>query len=300
MNEKAAGGSISILAAGILWGTMGLFVRGLSADGFTSMEIVALRSFGALLFMFIGIFLYNRKLFKIRLKDCWCFIGTGILSLTFFNFCYFRTIMMTSMSVAAILLYTAPILVVLMSAVLFKEKLTGKKMAAMCIAFLGCAFVTGIVGGEGLILSPMGILIGLGSGLGYALYSIFGRYALERGYQSMTISFYTFLFATIGTLFLVPVKDIAAKLAVGNVRNDVLLILGIAFFATVLPYILYTLGLSKVENGKASIMASIEPVVATLLGIIVFHESMTVTGIVGVLLVMGAIILLNLKERASS
>lgn len=293
MDTKLASGSI--ILAGILWGTMGLFVRGLSADDFTSMEIVSLRVLAALLLMAVVILLYKKELFRIRLRDCWCFIGTGILSLTFFNFCYFHTIVITSMSVAAILLYTAPIIVVLLSALLFKEKINGKKIGAMFLAFLGCVFVTGIIGGEGLTISPTGILIGLGSGLGYALYSIFSRYAIERGYESFTISFYTFLFAAVGILFLVPVRETATKLVNGNTGQDLLLVFGIALIATVLPYILYTFGLSRVENGKASIMASIEPVVATLLGILIFGESLTAAGTIGVVLVLAAIILLNLK-----
>ena len=293
MSTKAASGGI--ILAGILWGTMGLFVRGLSADEFSSMEIVALRVLAALLLMGIVILLYNKKLFRIRLRDCWCFIGTGVFSLTFFNFCYFQTIVMTSMSVAAILLYTAPIIVVLLSSVLFKEKVSVKKIGAMLLAFLGCVFVTGIIGGEGLTISPTGILIGLGSGIGYALYSIFSRYAIERDYESFTISFYTFLFAAVGTLFLIPVRETVAKLVNGNTGRDLLLVFGIALIATVFPYILYTLGLSRVENGKASIMASIEPIVATLLGILVFGEHMTAVGTIGVLLVLAAIVLLNLK-----
>ncbi|MFT3982569.1 MAG: EamA family transporter [Lachnospiraceae bacterium] len=291
MNTKVASGSI--ILAGILWGTMGLFVRGLSADHFTSMEIVALRVLGALLLVTVIILFYNRKLFEIRMRDCWCFAGTGIFSLTFFNLCYFQTIIMTSMSVAAILLYTAPIIVVLLSAVLFKEKLNRKKIGAMLLAFLGCVCVTGIIGGEGLTISPTGILIGLGSGLGYALYSIFGRYAIERGYESLTISFYTFLFASVGTIFLIPVRETASKLIHGDAGRNLLLVFGIALIATVLPYILYTIGLSHVENGKASIMASIEPVVATLLGIFVFGENLTAAGTVGMILVLAAIMMLN-------
>ncbi len=295
MNKKIA--TVCVLSSGVLWGTMGLFVRGLSSDGFESFEIVELRVLSALLMMAVAILLYDRKLFKIRIKDIWCFIGTGIFSLTFFNGCYFTTIMMTSMAVAAILLYTAPIMVVLLSAVLFHEKLNRKKVGAMLVAFLGCVLVTGIVGGTGLTISPTGILIGLGSGLGYALYSIFGRYALERRYHSFTISFYTFLFASISTLIIVPINVTMDKLINTNVSEHLLLAAGLALFATVLPYILYTIGLSGVENGKASIMASVEPVVAALLGIIVFKERLTVIGILGMILVLLAVVLLNQKEK---
>lgn len=292
---------ISILLAGILWGSMGLFVRGLNAGGFDSMEIVEIRVFFSSIIMGLFIFFYDKSLFKIRLKDIWCFIGTGVVSLTFFNLCYFRTILMTSLSVAAILLYTAPIFVVLLSALLFKEKITRNKVWAMILAFVGCFFVTGIVaplftnGLSSMSISVKGILIGLGSGLGYALYSIFGRYALEREYSSMTISFYTFMFSLIATLIIKPPISVVNKLVGGDVLKNLLLSVGICLFATIFPYLLYTFGLKGVENGKASIMASIEPVVATLIGIIVFRESLSFSGIIGVVMVLAAIVLLNRK-----
>ena len=297
MNKKFA--SASILMAGTLWGIIALFVRGLNANGFESMEIVALRGFGALLLMFVGLLIYDRTLFRIKMKDIWCFVGTGVLSLTFFNLCYFKTMMLTSLSVAAILLYTAPAIVVVLSAFLFKEKITVKKIVCLCVAFLGCAFVTGILNEGGSDLSWQGILVGLGAGLGYALYSIFGRYAIERGYSTFTISFYTFLFSSIGTLPLVKLGHIKEVIVESDGMKCVLLLLGFALISTVLPYLLYTIGLTQVENGKASIMASIEPVVATLLGIFVYGENLTVQGTIGILLVLGAIVFLNMNEKSN-
>ena len=290
---------ICILLAGILWGSMGLFVRGLNADNLKSLEIVEIRSLVSTIIMGLFVLFYDRSLFKIKLKDLWCFIGTGVFSLTFFNLCYFQTILMTSMSVAAILLYTAPIIVVLLSAIFFKEKITGSKVTAMILAFAGCFFVTGLVGNiisggmSGMTLSYKGILIGLGSGLGYALYSIFSRFALERGYGSMTISFYTFLFSSAATMIICKPAPIIGKIISGHTSKDILLCAGIALIATVLPYIFYTYGLRGVENGKASIMASVEPVVATIIGIIVFNEHITWDGIIGILMVLSAIVILN-------
>ena len=299
--------------AGALWGMMGLFVRNLAADGLTSLEIVVLRSIGSTILM-LAILLVtdavNRRknskyksLFRIKLKDIWCFIGTGIVSLTLFNLCYFTTIQMTSMAVAAILMYTSPIFVVIFSAILFGERITGKKIVALVLAFAGCALVTGIVSvnaGEGMVMPVKGILLGIGSGVGYALYSIFGRYALERGYRSETITFYTFLFAAIGICivspFLCPIPEIVTKLAGGNTAKDILLIIGQSLLSTVLPYLLYTKGLSGLENGMAGIIASVEPVVAAILGMVVYGERLTVSGYVGVALVLGGIVILNMQS----
>lgn len=295
MNKRIA--SACIVAAGILWGLIALFVRSLNANGLDSTDIVGLRSFGALILMLVGLLLYDRSLLIIRWRDWWCFAGTGILSLTFFNWCYFKTIVLTSLSVASILLYTAPAIVVVLSAFLFHERLTAKKIVCLVVAFAGCVLVTGVFGGVGAGLSVKGILIGLGAGLGYALYSIFGRYAIERGYSSFTISFYTFLFSVIGTLPLVKVKTIVDKIVETGTVKNLLLIGGLALISTVLPYLLYTLGLMQVENGKASIMASVEPVVATLLGILLFGESLSAPGVLGMVLVLGSVAALNLREK---
>ena len=179
---------------------MGLLVRPLNEIGLVTMDICFLRGFVTFVVMLAGLLLFDRDSLKIRLRDIWCFIGTGTLSVTFFNFCYFRTITLTSLSVAAVLLYTAPAFVMVMSFFLFKESMTKKKVIALIVAFIGCILVSGVITGGG-DLNARGILVGLGAGFGYALYSIFGRYALQRGYNSLTITFYTFLFATFCTVF---------------------------------------------------------------------------------------------------
>ncbi len=286
--------AIYVLLAGILWGFMGVLVRTLNEQGLGSMEICFLRGAVTFVVMLGGLLVLNRKALVIRWKDVWCFIGTGAFSVAFFNFCYFKTMTLTSLSVAAVLLYTAPAFVMLMSAFLFKEKLSGRKLLALLFAFLGCAFVSGIAGGRGT-LSAVGILYGLGAGFGYALYSIFGRYALIKGYGSVTISFYTFLFSAIATFFFADVQTVISVMgsSSGLLVKTVLLVL----LVTLLPYLSYTKGLNGMENGAASVLASIEPVVATLVGILLYKETLSVWNVLGIGLVLGSIVLINLKEK---
>ncbi len=275
-----------VLAAGILWGCIGLFIRTLNGAGLYALEIVALRSVVTCIFMAVVVAVYNRSLFQIRLKDLWCFIGTGICSVVFFNACYFQAISLTSLSIAAVLLYTAPTFVMIMSYFLFKEQFTARKGIALLLTFLGCVLVTGVVTAPGTI-TGMGILVGLGAGFGYALYSIFSRFCINRGYHSMTITFYTFLFASIGTFFLADISSICTTIS----QSPTVLGYGVALgiISTVIPYLLYTFSLTYVENGKASIIASIEPVTATLLGILIFQEKADFFGIVGMLLVLAGL-----------
>ncbi len=281
-----------IILAGMLWGIIGIFIRRLEELGIHSMEIVTVRLIftAAVMLVFLGV--YDRKLLKIRLRDSWCFLGTGVCSIVFFNYCYFKTITLTSLSIAAILLYTAPMIVMLLSVLLFKEKLTKVKFIAMILAFGGCCLVTGIFQGSANISLP-GLLTGLGAGLGYALYSIFGRFALNKGYHPLTIMAYTFLFGSIGAAPITNLKQLGTI-----ITHNAGLSLYLLFFttiSTILPYLFYTVGLSYVENSRASIMASIEPVVATCIGVLVFQERLSLTGLLGISMVVGAIIILNRK-----
>ena len=274
-----------IAAAGVLWGILGIFVRPLNARGLASMDIVFLRSLTASVVLFPGLLIFDRKKMKIRLKDFWCFLGTGIGSIVFFNYCYFTAVRMMSLAAAAVLLYTAPAFVMLMSAALFHEKMTGRRALSVLLTFAGWVFVTGLAGSGGV--SAGGILVGFGAGFGYALYTIFGHYAIERGYDSLTITFYTFLVAAAASLFMVRLPHVAGALFGSAVTVGYVLCLGIV--STILPFLLYTLGLHFVQGGRASVIASVEPVTAALVGIFLYHESLTAQTAIGIAFVLGGI-----------
>ena len=204
---------------------------------------------------------------------------------------------MTSLAVAAVLLYTSPIFVMLFSAVLFHEALTPRKLVALVVTFIGCVFVAGVFGGENAY-SPLGIFIGICSGVGYALYSIFGRFALEKGYSSVTISEYTFVFATISAVPLSMIWQAAPLLAQPQTLVGAL---GIGVLCCVFPFILYTQGLAGVETGKAAILATMEPAVAAVLSFLLYRESLFNLKGVGILLIFAAVAMLNqpAKKKAA-
>ncbi len=287
--------SLMIILSGCLWGTMGLFVRKLNEMGLASMEIVEMRCIVAAVILFPMIFFRDRALLHLRKRNLPPLVASGIFSIVFFNYCYFSTISLMNLSVAAILLYTAPIFVMILSLVLFREKLTGEKGIALVMAFAGCCLVSGI-GSSDTTLSWQGLLLGLGSGLGYALYSIFSRYSINQGLGSVTITVYTFLFAAIAGAFLTDFsvyQEAFANYGVGFLVFAVLYTL----ITTVAPYLLYTTGLSHVENGAASVMASVEPVVATCLGFLVFSETPSLSVVAGIVLVLVALGVLNFEGK---
>ena len=288
MKKKTSLSVIMILLAASGWGLIGVFSRPLSAAGLSSVQMTFIRSIIVTIGMGLLLLIKDRTLFLIKLKDFWLFLGTGIISIVFFNVCYFSAIGMTTLATASILLYTAPCFVMLMSAVFFKEKVTVQKLAALVLAFLGCMLVSGFAGGE---ISPIALLIGIGSGLGYASYSIFGKVALQK-YHTFTVIFYTFL---VSSVCLLPFAGLTGVItAFSTDIQTVLLALGLGIISTFMPYICYTAGLQHVEAGKASVLAFAEPMVATIAGILLFHEQLHLKNAVGIGLIFGAIILLNI------
>ena len=93
MNGKTKLAPGAVLLAGALWGSMGIFVRRYNAEGLDSLQIVGIRAVGTALILFVYLMALNRKLLKIHLKDFWCFLGTGLCSIVFFNYCYLCIVM---------------------------------------------------------------------------------------------------------------------------------------------------------------------------------------------------------------
>lgn len=295
-STSQTGGVLLILLAGIFWGSMGLFVRRLEALGFDAFQITAVRlRFAALGFCLI-LLLRGPKGFRIAPRDLPLFLGLGLGSILFFTLCYFTAISIMPLSTAAILLYTSPIWVTLLSALLFHERLTPLRLLALALAFGGCVLVSG-PGGE---LSLRGLLIGLGAGLGYGLYSILGTIALRR-YSPLTVTAWTFLIAGLGSAFLRSPLGVWAKLqalpAETPVWSLLLFFALMALVTAVIPFLSYTLGLRTVAPGRAAILATVEPLVATLFGALVFHEPLTLLSALGIALILSAVVLLNGKKE---
>ena len=283
--------TLCTIFAGVLWGTISVFLKNLSSSGLSLIQITACRAIFSSFFLFVYFFVKDKNLLKIKLKDIWMFVGTGVVSLTFFSLCYFSTILESGASIAVILLYTSPIFILLLSAILFKEKITKIKLFALIFTFVGCIFVTGI-GGENH-LSAKGLFIGLCAGFGYALYSIFSRFALKK-YKPLTVTFYTFVFSSISLLPFCNIVEICSSFS----EKSLLFLIGIALVCTVLPYIFYTFGLSGLETGKAAILVTVEPLVGSLIGIFVWKENLDMLKLIGIIMIFIAVILINLNCKS--
>ena len=294
MEKKGYLGDILIIIAGLFWGSMGIFVRHLNDLGFSSIQVACLRLTTAGILFALILLIKDRKGFKIALRDIPLFLALGLVSILFFTCCYFTAIrLMTMSTAAAILLYTSPIWVMVLAIIFLKEKFTIHKLIALILAFAGCILVSGF-GGK---VTVMGILVGLGSGLGYGLYSIFGTFALKK-YSPYTVTCYTFLIAGLGSIFVADPVDLVSKIsAVENKPALFGFVLLTAVVTAVIPFLLYTLGLNMTTAGKAAVLATVEPAAATLFGFFVMKETVGPVAIAGILLVFAAIIVLSLRKK---
>jgi len=286
--QKKVPAAAAVLAGAALWGLIGLWNRRLMAAGLSPLSIVTVRNSGGCVLLSLFFLVRDRSVFRVERRHLKYFFGTGVVSVLFFTLCYFSCQQLCSLAAASILLYTAPSFVVLLSAVLWREPVTKKKLMALALTLIGCACVCGVFSG-GLSVTVLGALLGLGSGFFYALYSVFGRFALAH-YGPMTVTVWTFLFAGPASLLFLRPSELSA--AFGADPGLLLTALGLALFSTAAPYILYTWGLARMESGRASILATLEPVVASLTGAVVFGEPLGPLTAVGILCVLaGAVIL---------
>ncbi|MDQ0412046.1 DMT family transporter [Mesobacillus stamsii] len=282
---------IMIAFAAAMWGLIGFFVKGLNNAGFSAMEIVAIRVLtAAIVLIFVGIAFYRSHL-KIRTKDLYLFVGTGILSIVFFNWSYFTAIHLMNIPIAVALLYTSPAFVAVLSFLFLKESMNWKKWLAIIMTVIGCTLASGITGQGGTSFSVSSILIGLGAGFGYALYSIFGKVALRR-YHPFTVTLYTFLVASAA---LVPTTGIVSKAADLFSGDAWLYALGLGIFPTVVAYFAYSWGLERTESSTAAVVATLEPVIATMLGILVYGDRLGGLQLLGAALILLSVIAINLS-----
>lgn len=287
---------VYVLLGAALWGIIGLFVDGLYSAGFNAFQIVTLRVVSAATMLVIWLAINNPDLLVIDWRDSISFIGTGIFSIVFFNWAYFTAIEEVSLSVAVILLYTGPAFVAILARIVFGEPLTARKLAALLLTLVGCALAIRLIPFTDEHISWYGLIVGLGAGFGYALYSIFGKQALKK-YHSKTVITYTFVFAS---FFMVPFNSWTFEVTQFESVSVWLLIVGLGIFPTALAYLLYTSGLSMLESSKASITTTIEPVIATLVGVFFFQEALTGYQVLGMALVLAAVIIIQVRKKKKS
>ncbi len=286
-------GYAAVAGAAVLWGTIGLASHSLFARGMTPLGAATWRAVGGCVLLLVYSLVATRSVPRIAARDLPLFLAYGLVGVAGFMTIYYTAIALTTVATAAVLLYTAPAWVVVLARAWLGEPLSRAKVAAVGAVVAGCALTAG--GGGSLRPSGVGVLAGLGAGLTYGLYSIFGKTALRR-YPPLTVV--TYALGSGGLVLLVAAGGLPPVPA-GAAAALAYTVVG----PTALAYLLYTTGLRRIEAGRASVVATIEPVVAAAGGALLLRQPFgpaqwlgAALVLIGVLVVQGG----SLTDRTRS
>ncbi len=279
------------MLAGVLWAFTGFVFQQLAQLGFTRMGAVGIRMFLACIGMFVVCLVRYKTFPKLCFRSLLFCFGAGVFGFAMFNFFYFETITLTSLSMAAAFLYTSPAFVILLSRIFYKEVFTKPKLLALLATLLGSILITGAMSAQGS-LSWAGLAMGLLTGFGYALYNLFSKAPLAT-HSPEVVTFYTLLFATVASFLLEPPMQSFTLL---NTAYAWGLALCLGLLCCMLPSLLFSKGLSQIPPGRASILVASELVVATWLGILQ-GDSFGIAQILGFVLLLSAIVMVNWPQK---
>ena len=279
-------GYLFIGAAAFLWGMIGPFARLAFSEGILPMEVAFWRA--VLAWIFFGSHAVVLCQIRMRSKDFPALLVFALTGVALFYGSYQLAVKSGGAALASVLLYTAPAWVVVMARIFFREALTPVKLGALVLTLAG---VVGVSlgaeggGGPGLPVSVGAIAAGLTAGFCYSLYYIFGKYFSDH-YSSPNLFFYML---PIGAVCLLPLVEFSHKTPTAWAA-----LICIAFFSTYGAYYCYYIGLKNMEASRASITATLEPVVAAVVAYFWWGETFTLLGYIGSALILAAVILVVL------
>ena len=276
-------GVLAVVAAASIWGTLGLFAKILYAQGVSFESLVAVRSsIGWVAVMVFVLATGSMKSLRVSGRDLAFLVPLGLVGIGCFYLLYFFTVRESTVGTAAILLYSSPAFVVVLARLFLNEALNAAKVLALFLTAGGIFLVAGAHNPSNLEVTPTVLLTGLLSGLTYGLYSIFGRPVTGHLRPSIILSYALFFGTSLLVVAAVPTLDTLAGLPMGSYA----LLLMLAVVHTTLGFALYTFGLGRLGAGRAAIVATVEPVVAGVLGTALLGEALTFPKALGALLVI--------------
>jgi len=235
----------------------------------------------------------DRPALKVRVRDLAFLAVFGVVGLAGVHFTYFMAISLTNVATAILLEYLAPVIVLVVSVVFLGHGFTWSLPVGVALSVLGCALVVGALGGEGLVVSPAGIVWGLLSACFFAFYSLMGSVAAPR-FSPYTTLVYGLGFAALFWLVWLGPAKIAQLFADPGTATAVLVM---AVLSTIVPFAAFLSALQLIAPTNATVTSTIEPVLAGVGAFLLFGESLSPTQLLGGVLVIAAIFVVQLPER---
>ncbi|MGB9867776.1 MAG: DMT family transporter [Bacillota bacterium] len=284
---------IAVLAAGTIWAAGGLLVRYLQLHGLKAMTIALLRLCSAWLIYTAWILSTDRKLFRVERKHLPFLLLLGAVGPAGSQPLFITAVTLTTVAVATILNYTAPLFVIILARLFLGETITGRKVVALAFTIGGLVLVTGVYRTGGTVSLPA-FASGLASGFLYATYTMLLKRVVVQ-YNPITLQWWSSLFG-------IPILAVYSLPSLAG-QNFNLPPLGWAAVAALAigpgftAFVLFTWALSRTQASRVAIAANIEPVAAALLGVIVLGERLGFGEILGVCMVLAGIAIASVPNH---
>lgn len=290
-------GYLMITLAALCWATLGVqytvAVRDLGIHPLALAAYRALIAGGVLGFAFLS---QGMKGIRVRREHGGLMLLYVVGGVAVFYAVYVYAVILVGVSVAVVLLYTAPAWVALMAWLFLGESITPRTLTALALTWVGVVLVARAYDVAQLRMNGVGMLVGMAAGFTYGLYSILQK-VLVQHYRPWTVQWYG-LFG--GGLILIPFLPRQALLAPISRPEVYPWLLSMALGSTLLPGLLYTTGVQWVPVSVASIVATLEPVAATLFGYIFLGERLGSAQWVGAISILMAVWMLRPQEHGKS
>lgn len=295
---------IAVISAAIL-STTAIFIRYLTETYPIQALVLAFwRDVFVVLALLPVLALINSGLLRVPRRQLGYLAAFGFV-LSIFNALWTLSVALNGAAVATVLVYSSAAFTALLGRWLLKERLDGAKLLAVAISLAGCVLVSGAYLPEIWQVNLVGILTGLFSGLSYAVYSLMGRSASQRGLNPWTSLLYTFGFAALFLLGFnllpgVALPGSAARISDFFALGDSILGWGILFLLaagpTVAGFGLYNVSLSYLPSSVANLIVTLEPAFTTVYAYFLLGERLTALEIFGALLILGGVVFLRISR----
>jgi drug/metabolite transporter (DMT)-like permease len=290
-------GCTYVSLSAFLFGMVAIVAKYAYQLGMEAKQLALVQGAFSTLVLWVVLSLFFPGLKSVRKKDLKYLIAQGVLGSGLSSILFFYAVYYLPASLASVLFFTCPIMVILLTVFIFGERVTVVRWTSLLLAFLGSGLALGLGRGTGGARNPvLGVVIALGAAFFYALLNIFAERNLRYNHP-LTVTFYAVLFSNIS--FFIFAWPIPSKLMVMT-KTMWFVALLLSLLSTVIPLLLYFYGARLIGVGRASIISTVELPFTVLLAKLVLREEVSLLQWAGAALILSAVIILQQEQRILS